>query len=81
MTSTGLLIWTVLALNTNTGDFSLTGIHGTQSHCIKTISDTVAPDFPAATIYQCVRISKVAYDNYVRDTHDWARISSTTKKH
>lgn len=75
MTSTTLMIWTVLALNTNTGDYTLTGIHGTQSHCIKRLAESSKQDFPAATIYQCVQLSKQDYDNYVRDTYDWRRIS------
>lgn len=80
--SATLMLWTVLALNTNTGDYSLSSnSYTSQTACIKAISASTTPEFPAPTIYQCVTISKKDYSNYMRDTHDWARISSTTKKY
>ena len=80
--SATVMLWAVLALNTNTGDYSLSSsTYTSQTACIKAISGTDKPDFPAPTIYQCVTISKKDHANYVRNTHDWARISSTTKKY
>lgn len=80
MTNTTLMIWTVLALNTNTGDYSLGSIaYDSQQSCIKSIKESTRPDFPAPTIYQCVTISSKDYDNYRRDLNDWSRLYRTTE--
>jgi hypothetical protein len=80
--NTAIMLWTVLALNTNTGDYSLgSKIYLKQATCIKALSASPMPDFPAPTIYQCVAISKKDYTNYMRNTDDWSRISSAIKKY
>jgi hypothetical protein len=67
-----VMLWTMLALNTNTGDYSLgSRTYPSQATCIKAISTSHIPDFPAPTIYQCVTISKKDYTNYRRDMYDW----------
>jgi hypothetical protein len=77
-----VMLWTVLALNTNTGDYSLGSMtYPSQATCIKAISTSHVPDFPAPTIYQCVTISKKDYIDYRRSTDDWSRISSAIKKY
>jgi hypothetical protein len=67
-----VMLWTVLALNTNTGDYSLgSRTYPSQASCIKAISTSHVPDFPAPTIYQCVTISKKDYTDYMRNIYDW----------
>lgn len=67
-----VMLWTMLALNTNTGDYSLgSRTYTSQATCIKAISASTVPDFPAPTIYQCVTISKKDYTDYMRNMYDW----------
>jgi hypothetical protein len=67
-----VMLWTMLALNTNTGDYSLgSRTYPSQATCIKSISTSHVPDFPAPTIYQCVTISKKDYTDYMRNMYDW----------